>query len=427
MVDKNLFLHDLAVVAIMKNEAPYLKEWLDYHLLAGVDHFYIYDNESPDNQAYVAKPYVEAGFVDYIPAPGKVMQTAVYNDAIKRFKFQNRYMAFIDGDEFVYPKVDGGGVIDIVDDIFSQHPTIAGLAINWHCFGSNNLTKADLSHGVLERFTRRAPNDWTPKMEGWPEHILGGNAITKLVINPRKSKGMNGPHNAYFFENYHLVNETGRILAGGNNYPVTADKIIINHYNVKTREEYQIKINRGNADTGQMDYCNDKTFLFHDRNEEFDDGILRYRFERAKNFRPPDKSHTDEKLLNALMINLSPTLVPTTPPQFYAGKMETFLTCRAVAAYLQTKLPDDVPLKFFEETALKAILRTLASGGMTFADARLLIRELPNLLSLPYPVVKDLRNAALQIIPQLMNIMRLNGMWEDYAELDYTQDLLKLI
>ena len=36
-VDKNLFLHDLAIVAIMKCEGPYLKEWLDYHLLAGVD------------------------------------------------------------------------------------------------------------------------------------------------------------------------------------------------------------------------------------------------------------------------------------------------------------------------------------------------------------------------------------------------------
>ena len=36
-VDKNLFLHDLTIVAIMKCEGPYLKEWLDYHLLAGVD------------------------------------------------------------------------------------------------------------------------------------------------------------------------------------------------------------------------------------------------------------------------------------------------------------------------------------------------------------------------------------------------------
>ena len=105
--------------------------------------------------------------------------------------------------------------------------------------------------------------------------------------------------------------------------------------------------------------------------------------------------------------------------------METFLTCREVAAYLQTKLPDDVPLKFFEEASLKAILKTF--GGLNLAEARLLIRELPKLLRLPYPVVKDLRNAILQIIPQLMNVMRLNIMFKDYVELDYIQDLLELI
>ena len=111
MIDKNLFLHDLSVVAILKNEAPYLKEWLDYHLLAGVDHFYLYDNDSPDTQAEVAAPYVKVGLVDYFSAPGKVMQNVVYNDAVKRFKFQSRYLAFIDGDEFIFPKSGGGGVL----------------------------------------------------------------------------------------------------------------------------------------------------------------------------------------------------------------------------------------------------------------------------------------------------------------------------
>ena len=125
------------------------------------------------------------------------------------------------------------------------------------------------------------------------------------------------------------------------------------------------------------------------------------------------------------MTNLSPTPVPTTPPQFYAGKLETFLTCRAVAEYLKTHLTDAAPAKSFEEAALKAMLRSFA--GMSLADGRLLLRELPNLLALPYPVVKDLRDACLNIIPQMMNIMRLNNMWKDYVELDYLQGLLKLI
>ena len=57
-VDKNLFKYDLAVVAIFKNEAPYLCEWLGYHLLAGVEHFYLYDNDSSDNCDEIIEPYV---------------------------------------------------------------------------------------------------------------------------------------------------------------------------------------------------------------------------------------------------------------------------------------------------------------------------------------------------------------------------------
>ena len=46
MVDKDLFLHDLSVVAILKDEAPYLKEWLHYHLLAGGGHFFFFNNHN---------------------------------------------------------------------------------------------------------------------------------------------------------------------------------------------------------------------------------------------------------------------------------------------------------------------------------------------------------------------------------------------
>ena len=103
-VDKNLFLYDLAVVAIMKNEGPYIKEWLNYHLLAGVNHFFIYDNESEDNLKEILQPYIDAGLVTYIFYPGEMIQTPAYNDAVNDFRFFCRYMAFIDADEFILPK-----------------------------------------------------------------------------------------------------------------------------------------------------------------------------------------------------------------------------------------------------------------------------------------------------------------------------------
>ena len=313
----------------------------------------------------------------------------------------------------------GGGIVEVVDEILSHDPNAGGLAIHWQCFGSNGQEKADYSKGVLERFTRRAPKNWAPP-EGQGNGL--GNIIVKTITNPRKVNVYGHPHFPIYFEGIHSINEGNKFVFQSISKPVTVEKIAVNHYQIKSHEEYKIKMGRGRADIPQNTYDNAEFKLF-DRNEEFDDGILKYRDERAKTYQPPDKSHTNERLLTALMKNLLPTLKPT-PQDFYAGKMETFLTCRAVASYLKTKLADNEPAKFFEEASLVAILRSLS--GMTFADARLLIRELPNLLSLSYPAVKDLRVAALNIISQLMNTMRLNGMWKDYAELDYIQDLLKL-
>lgn len=385
MVDKDLFLHDLAVVAILKNEGPYLKEWIDYHLLAGVDHFYLYDNESSDNQAEVAKPYVEAGLVDYFPLLGQAMQKKAYNYAINQFKFHCRYMAFIDGDEFIFPKVNGKDIVSIVDEVLSHDPNAQGLAINWHCFGSNGQKKADYTRGVLERFTRRAPNDWYFMLHGEP---VGGNPHVKSISNPRMiEKG--GIHSSNYFCGCHVVNEHNKVVSKFFSLPVSQDKIIINHYFSKSFEEFiNIKVTRGSACRVNLD----KTTWFkgYDRNEEFDDGILKYRDARAKVYQPPDNSHVEERLLSALERNLSPTLLPDTPLEFYAGKVETFLTCRAVASYLQTKLSDTAQVKLYEEAALKAILKSLQTR-YTFADAGLLVQELPTLLKLPYPVVEELR------------------------------------
>ena len=213
------------------------------------------------------------------------------------------------------------------------------------------------------------------------------------------------------------------VVKGITSQSIHTEKIVLNHYRIKSKEEYIQKGKRGCAsDLG--DVYTKKIFDDYDLNDEFDDDILKYRETRMQNFQMPDKFRATERLLNALTVNLSPTFMPNTPSDFYQGKMETFLTCRAVSSILKTILPDNTPAKFFEEASLKAILQSFV--GMNLSEARLFIRELPNLLNLPYPVVKDIRLAAIKIIPQMINTFRLNYMFRDYVEFGYLQDLLKL-
>ncbi len=95
---------DLAIVTIMKNEAPYVKEWLDYHILVGVHKFYIYDNDSTDNLKEVLAPYIKSGIVEYTFFTGAEQQLPAYNDCFEKHKDDVEWLAVIDADEFIARK-----------------------------------------------------------------------------------------------------------------------------------------------------------------------------------------------------------------------------------------------------------------------------------------------------------------------------------
>ena len=233
--DVSLFQYELSIAVSIKNEAPYMVEWIDYHRLAGVDHFYIYDNDSEDNLKEVLQPYIASGVVDYIPFPGKVAQHAVFNDVLQKYRFASRYIAFIDADEFIFPKTDDS-IKAVLHDLLDKNPHFSSLVISWNNFGSSGLEKAELDKPVLERFLHREPDD--------------ANSYFKSIVNPRCVYTIGHIHFAEYFSGQYAINEKGDI-AFHQHSPHLLSRIVINHYFTKSREEYL--------------------------NEIFDDGIVRYR------------------------------------------------------------------------------------------------------------------------------------------------------
>ena len=405
MVDKNLFLYNLAVAAIFKNEARYLKEWLDYHLLAGVEHFYLYNNDSSDDFREILAPYVNENLVTLTDFPGKIMQYPAYDDALENFRFECRYMAFIDLDEFILPK-SNRSVVEVVDEIFSRNEKAAGLGINWQCFGSNGHVNADYSRGVLERFTQRAPTDWLPK--------IGGNTHVKTIANPRATDYFPNPHFAYYFNGRHCVNENGGVVQGPFNNPVTAEKIVLNHYHTKSREEYRLKHSRGRADIlAEKDYGEEK-FSHYDHNEIFDDSILKYRDVRAKNFSFESDNDRISRVINSLVRTLTQS----------RGNLETLLTCRAVAEKFDVKIGGHSA----EEFALAQIHRSLTCDALTYADLQLFIEALPQILTRPFPLAKKISQTfAQKNLPTLLNVLKNSLAWREYKNLRGLQRFLESI
>lgn len=105
----------LSVSAIFKNEAPYLKEWIEYHRLIGVDHFYLYNNGSSDSFRKILQPYIKEEVVTLIHWPDRLglegestwslsTQLSAYENALKwKALGQTKWLIFLDIDEFLVP------------------------------------------------------------------------------------------------------------------------------------------------------------------------------------------------------------------------------------------------------------------------------------------------------------------------------------
>src|SRR5437016_521510 len=72
--------YNLSICTIFKNEAPYLKEWIEYHKLVGVDHFYLYNNLSLDAFRRILAPYIKDELVTLIQWPDHLGPMAYIED-----------------------------------------------------------------------------------------------------------------------------------------------------------------------------------------------------------------------------------------------------------------------------------------------------------------------------------------------------------
>lgn len=127
----------VAIVAIIKDEADYLGEWLAYHIALGVEHFFIYDNGSTDGTAALLERYINHGLVTRIDWPLGGGQLAAYNHALRMFGTTAEWLAFYDPDEFLVPLLD-----DDIPAFLARFPDAADVRVPRVEFGfSGHLRK----------------------------------------------------------------------------------------------------------------------------------------------------------------------------------------------------------------------------------------------------------------------------------------------
>ena len=214
----------LSVCAIYRNEASYLREWLEFHRLAGVERFFMYDNDSEDDHMEVLAPYIAQGIVSVRPWPVFDGQIAAYDDCLRAHRFDSRWIAMIDLDEFLFSP--GGRRVSEVLTGYERWPAVA---VAWAQFGTNGHRTRPAGL-VLENYVRRIP------VEPWKQNI-------KSIVDPvRVTRALN----AHRFETAYLgtVDEHHQPVRVNMLHSPTYDHLRLNHYIFKSEEEYVRKAAR---------------------------------------------------------------------------------------------------------------------------------------------------------------------------------------
>jgi Glycosyltransferase family 92 len=259
----------LSICAIYRDEAPYLREWIEFHRLVGVERFYLYNNLSQDGHREVLQPYVADGTVElrecsrfpveienhdeYVARHGSecrwLPQIEAYDDCLARHGGDWRWIAFIDVDEFLFSPTGAA-----VRDVLVRFERLPILLVPWAVFGSSGH-KTPPDGLVTENYTWRSRG---PRTIGW----------YKSIVDPRRTHRARGPHAFIYKED---INLPGPQFA-------PFDALRINHYWTRSEAEFAHKLSRPWAHKGKLSSMRQERTLklSSPENSVLDDAIFRY-------------------------------------------------------------------------------------------------------------------------------------------------------
>ena len=243
--------HELAVCAIFREEAPFLDEWISFHLGVGATHFYLYNNFSTDNFRDVLAPWIERGIVTLIEWPVAVGQLPAYRDCLKRARWDCRWIAFIDIDEFLFSPA-GTDVRVVLHD----YADLPGLEV-WQVFFGSGGHVSRPAGPVTEAYLKHAPT--TIK------------TTVKTIANPRMVYKV-GVHNSKYWHGEALDGARRRVVSA--EIGAVLEPLRINHYWSRSIEDLRTKIARQDASSPKPRNA-ERHFLAEARlNVEIDESIL---------------------------------------------------------------------------------------------------------------------------------------------------------
>ena len=285
----------VAIVTTMKNEGPFILEWLAYHRAIGVDDFLVYTNDCDDGTDTLLALLQDKGLVQHRDNPFRQMNLKPQHAALAAAEDEALiqragWLICMDVDEFINIHAGDGHL----RDLFAAVPDANMISLTWRLFGNADI-EAFRDGFITEQFTRCAPQMARKPHQAWGFKTLFRNLGIFKKLGVHRPKGLR----PQLKDTINWVNGSGRPMPETeyrNAWRSTTDTVgyelvTLNHYALRSAESFLVKRDRGRVNHVDRDQGLAYWFRMNNNAEE-DRSIQRMlpalRAEQARLMADPD-------------------------------------------------------------------------------------------------------------------------------------------
>ena len=244
------------IITCMKNEGPFIVEWVAYHRSIGFTDFLVFTNECEDGTVELLDALQDSGLVTRMDNPYLTMEgnfnpqkgALRYAEGLDLVKSADRIL-ISDVDEYVNIHVGDG----TVDDLLTATDGADVISMMWRLFGNADIT-AFQDAFVTEQFTRCAPEFCPRPIQAWAVKSLFSTDGPR-VAGYYKRFGVHRPLIAGkgAARNVRWVNGSGKPVLGEfrergwrfGTHSLGYGLVTLNHYAVRSADSFLVKRDRG--------------------------------------------------------------------------------------------------------------------------------------------------------------------------------------
>ncbi|NQX71951.1 MAG: glycosyltransferase family 2 protein [Epibacterium sp.] len=272
---------------MMKDEGPFVLEWVAHHLAIGFTDLLVYTNDCSDGTDDMLIRLEQLGLAHHrrndIPEGMRPQPSALKYAQKDPLVGASDWILVFDADEFLCIRHGDGSLDGMISA--AKEEGANGIVITWRTFGSGGVHhwSRDL---VTEQYLYAAPTMWN---KGWGVKTLFQFDPDYWVLGIHRPKIKNKHLKTGFPDRVKWLNGSGRPMEDYFKFrgwrsivrTVGYDWAQMNHYAVKSIDSYAIRKFRGNVNN-KKDKYNSDYWALQDRNEVFDDAILAHRQRRRE-------------------------------------------------------------------------------------------------------------------------------------------------